>query len=251
MFNVIIPAAGRGSRFALTGISRPKPLIFVNGKTLIEYSIDCIRPFLGEAVVITTDFADTKHNKMLSNLITDNSCCEIFVPGEANHYGATSSALYSKDYFEENNLLEDPLIVINCDQTLSWNHEDFLSFIKENDPDGALILHKSVDPRNSFAKVEGGIITEVIEKDPISDDALIGFHYWKKAKDFFYSAEKLKDRLDTTLHEVYISETYNFLIQDGKKILPYYFNPGEFIPLGIPEDIDSYVGNSEWRNQEL
>ena len=40
--NIVIPMAGLGSRFQNAGVTTPKPLIVVNGKTLIEHSVDSI-----------------------------------------------------------------------------------------------------------------------------------------------------------------------------------------------------------------
>lgn len=37
MINIVIPMAGRGSRFAKAGYIKPKPLIDVHGKPMIEY----------------------------------------------------------------------------------------------------------------------------------------------------------------------------------------------------------------------
>ena len=39
MWNIVIPCGGLGSRLANIGNSKPKPLIEVQGKTLIEHSI--------------------------------------------------------------------------------------------------------------------------------------------------------------------------------------------------------------------
>jgi hypothetical protein len=40
--------------------------------------------------------------------------------------------------------------------------------------------------------------------------------------------------------ETYISETYNYLIENQHDILPFYIKNEEFICLGTPEDIDIY-----------
>ena len=42
MINIIIPMAGLGSRFSKNGIKTPKPLIRVDGKTLIEHSVESL-----------------------------------------------------------------------------------------------------------------------------------------------------------------------------------------------------------------
>ena len=44
MLNIVIPMAGRGSRFANAGYTTPKPLIDVHGKPMIEYVSHNIQP---------------------------------------------------------------------------------------------------------------------------------------------------------------------------------------------------------------
>ena len=41
---IVIPMAGRGSRFASAGYTVPKPLIPVGGRPMIEWIIENIRP---------------------------------------------------------------------------------------------------------------------------------------------------------------------------------------------------------------
>ena len=44
MLNIVIPMAGRGSRFADAGYKMPKPLIDIHGRPMIEYVTNNIRP---------------------------------------------------------------------------------------------------------------------------------------------------------------------------------------------------------------
>ncbi|MBO1273703.1 NTP transferase domain-containing protein, partial [Shewanella sp. 4t3-1-2LB] len=44
MLNIVVPMAGRGSRFAKEGYELPKPLIDVNGKHMIEVVINNLKP---------------------------------------------------------------------------------------------------------------------------------------------------------------------------------------------------------------
>ena len=44
MLNIVVPMAGRGSRFAKAGYVLPKPLIDVHGHPMIEYVTKNIRP---------------------------------------------------------------------------------------------------------------------------------------------------------------------------------------------------------------
>jgi NDP-sugar pyrophosphorylase family protein len=248
MINILVLAAGKGERFKDQGINVPKPLIFVRGKTLISHAIDSIGILDAKYRVLTRTFEDDDLNKRLSYEIKKAGAIEINY-GDHPHNGPSYTANLARLELKES--LDSPLIIINCDQILSWDARDFLSFIEKEDPDGAVIIHKSIDPRNSFAKIVNGKIIEVIEKDVISDNALVGFHYWKKARYFFDSHDYIYSKRQEGHGEVYVSETYNVLIKNKYKILPFYFEDGQYIPLGIPEDLDEYSGSNAWREANL
>ena len=44
MLNIVVPMAGRGSRFFDAGYEMPKPLIDINGHPMIEYVVKNITP---------------------------------------------------------------------------------------------------------------------------------------------------------------------------------------------------------------
>src|ERR1700757_4187284 len=44
LLQIVVPMAGRGSRFANAGYTTPKPLIPVGGRPMIQWVIDNIRP---------------------------------------------------------------------------------------------------------------------------------------------------------------------------------------------------------------
>lgn len=243
--NIIIAMAGAGTRFHKVGITTPKPLIEVLGKTLIEYSIQSFN-VEGRFIFITRDFDNPEDNKKLSDLLKKlrPESIEIKLPSVTS--GATESVLFAKEYIDNN----EPLVIYNCDQWINWNANHFLNFIKEKNPDAALVLYNSKDPKNSFAEIISGQITKVVEKQPISDHALIGMHYWAKGKDFVASAEKLLENFRINgKPECYISETFNYL--ENENILPYHIADHVYVPLGTPEDVSRFVGRvAEYNNNK-
>ena len=228
--------AGLGSRFRNVGIDTPKPLIEVEGKRIVEHAVSSLG-IPGQYIFITRKYDDDQYNilltQILKNLIPD--CIEIQVDKE--QYGAADACLYAEEYIDN----EMPLIITNCDQLLRWDPQEFLDALHENDPSGAISLFKSTEDKNSFAVVRDGAVVELAEKKVISDDALMGIHYWKNGKDFVKSAKKLLTEYKTLgLKECYISNTYNYLIDDGYYIMPFYMKKNSFIPLGTPEDVNIY-----------
>lgn len=231
---IVIPMSGLGSRFKSAGIDTPKPLIKVDGKTLIEHSVESLG-IDGQYIFVTRKYDNEDHNKSLSKILKSLKPDSIEIMLDKNQLGAADAALYAKDYIGD-----DSLIITNCDQRLEWNSDDFMSFISSSNCDGAVVLFKSSDPKNSFAKLSGNRVIEIAEKKVISNNALFGLHYWKNGKDFVQSAIKLlAEYKQKDLKECYVSETYNYILED-KNIQSYFIKNNQFHLLGTPEDIDTF-----------
>ena len=84
---------------------------------------------------------------------------------------------------------DEELIIANCDQVMHWDVVNVLEELRQYD--AGLVTINSNEPKHSYAKVENGLVTEVVEKKVISDIALTGIHYWKRGSDFVASAKQL------------------------------------------------------------
>jgi NDP-sugar pyrophosphorylase family protein len=236
--NIVIPMAGLGTRFINAGLLDPKPLIKVNKKYLIEHSVTSLG-IEANYIFITKKYENDNYNKKLSNLLKSICPNSTEIQINVSTSGATETVLYAKEYINNDN----PLIITNCDQIINWNSNDFLNFVKNNECDGSVVLFKSKDLKNSFAEIKNNLIVKIVEKQNITDNALVGVHYWKNGKDFIDSAEKLLNSFRAEgSPECYISETYNYLIKNNKKIYPYFLQKHSYIPLGTPEDLEKYNG---------
>jgi NDP-sugar pyrophosphorylase family protein len=243
--NIIIAMAGAGTRFQKVGIKEPKPLIKVLDKTLIEYSIESFN-VPGRFIFITREFANQEENDHLSLLLKKLRPESIEIKLKTLTSGATESVLSAIDYIDNN----DPLVIYNCDQWINWNPMDFIKFVNTKKPGAALVLYNSIDPKNSFAEIKDGEIIKVVEKQAISNHALIGLHYWSRGKDFVSSARRLMENFRSTgKPECYISETFNYL-KPIKKILPYHIADHVYVPLGTPEDVAKYIGKVKEFNSD-
>jgi len=233
--NIVIPMAGIGSRFKNIGINTPKPLIEVNGKTLIEHAVNSLG-IDGRYIFITRKYDNPEHNIILTDILLSLKKDFIEIKVDKDQYGAADACLYAEQYINN----DDMLVISNCDQLMEWDSSDFLN-IMYSDCDGAVAIFKSNDCKNSFAEIKNNKIFSIQEKKVISDNALVGIHYWKKGSDFVLSAKKLlSEYKQIGLNECYISSTYNYLIDLNKNIVPFFIDPNTYISLGTPEDIDIY-----------
>ena len=231
--NVVIPMAGAGSRFSKAGFTFPKPLIEVNGKPMIQVVVENLNLDANFIFIVRKEHREKYNLDTTLNLIAPN--CKII---EIDHLteGAACTALLAKEYINNDN----PLFFANSDQFVEWNSNEFFYKMNENDADGGIPVFKSTHPKWSFARLdENGDVVEVQEKNPISDNATVGFYYFKKGKDFVTNAEKMIQLNDRVNNEFYLCPVYNYLIKD--KSIVKTFVVEEMWGLGTPEDLDTFL----------
>jgi dTDP-glucose pyrophosphorylase len=136
---------------------------------------------------------------------------------------------------------DSELVIANADQIMWWNSSQFLSSARSKGLDGVIVTYTSTSKRNSFARLnKNGFVTEVREKEVISEISLVGIHYWRKGQEFIKSAEKMISEGRLALGEFYVGPTYNFMIESGAKIGIYHIPGWQHNPVGVPEDLEKF-----------
>ena len=231
--NIVIPMAGAGSRFKDAGYTFPKPLIEVRGKPMIQVVVENINIDANYIFIVQKNEREKYNLDTLLNLIAPN-CTIVEVDGITE--GAACTALLSKEFIDNDN----PLFFANSDQFVEWSSSEFLYNMQESDVDGGIVSFRSTHPKWSFAKVdENGFVTEVAEKNPISDIATVGFYYWKHGADFVKYAEDMIDKNIRVNNEFYVCPVFNQAIEDNKKIKT--FDIDNMWGLGTPEDLNYFL----------
>ena len=181
---ILIPMAGRGKRFEAAGYSFPKPLIDINGKTMIQVIVENLN-FPAEYIFICQkEHYENYSLKELLELISPK--CKIIKVNEITE-GAACTALLAKELINN----DEELVIANSDQWINWDNQHFLAFLRNSDADGGIVTFISTHPKWSFVKVnDEGEVTLLAEKKPISNIATVGIYYFKKGKYFVEAAEQ-------------------------------------------------------------
>ena len=233
--NVLIPMAGAGSRFQQAGYTFPKPLIEVKGKPMIQVVVENLNIKANFIYVVQKEHREKYNLDTLLNLITPN-CKIVEVDGITE--GAACTALLAKEYINS----ENPLFFANSDQFVEWDSNEFLYKMNETNADGGIVSFRATHPKWSFAKIdEQGLVTEVAEKNPISDIATVGYYYWKNGSDFVKYAEEMIEKDIRVNGEFYVCPVFNQAIEDNKEIRT--FDIPKMWGLGTPEDLKEYLEN--------
>ena len=237
LINVLIPMAGLGSRFSKEGFKNIKPLIPLNGKTFIEWSIDSVdftnikTQFI---FVVLEEHIDILYNH-LRNIKPD--CIIISVPKLTR--GAVETALASEEYINN----DDPLIITNSDQIFEWDKDKYIEYLNKTRTDADVVVVSANTDKFSYIEIDNdncGI--RLTEKEVISDNALVGIHFWKKGRYFVDSGKELIRRNMRANNEFYISLSYNLLIEEQIKVTCYKLSESEkYLSIGTPEQVFDYL----------
>lgn len=229
---IVIPMAGLGSRFTAAGYVDHKPLIRVDGKTLLQYTVESL-DLDGEYRLVCRDMGDD-YKKAVNEVMKSLGVVYKIYYVDKLTSGAAETALIAMD-----DAYDDELIVTNCDQYLEWDSGRFLSESRKYD--SSVLTYSSRDPKNSFVEMANDRVVRIVEKQAVSDTALVGVHYWKRASYFKKTAEQfVKDR--DPKRETYVSETYNYLIRSGISVGAVPIEPGKYYSTGTPEDLAVFKG---------
>lgn len=235
--NIIIPMAGAGSRFEKAGYTFPKPLIDVKGKPMIQLVVESMNIQANFIYIVQKSHRQKYNLDTLLNLITPD-CKIVEVDGLTE--GAACTVLLAKDLINNDN----QLITMNSDQFIEWDSTEFMYQMNEKGYDGSIMCFEATHPKWSFAKTnELGMITEVAEKNPISNQATAGIYYWKRGSDFVKYAEQMIEKNIRVSNEFYVCPVYNEAIADNKKIYNYQILSKNMWGIGTPEDLKYYLEN--------
>jgi dTDP-glucose pyrophosphorylase len=231
--NILIPMAGRGSRF-LEHYKLPKPLIKINGKPMIQLVYENIGITKARYIFLVLREHYYEYN-LEYELRSFAPSCKIIVVDSITE-GAACTSLLAEDHINYN----IPLLIANSDQLIEWNSAETIKLFSQYD--GGILTFKDTNPKWSFAKVSGELVEQVAEKNPISDDATVGIYYWKSGADYVKYAHQMIQKNIRTNGEFYICPVYNEAIQDGKRITIQQVSKMQ--GLGTPEDLRSYLDNN-------
>jgi NDP-sugar pyrophosphorylase family protein len=234
---VIVPLAGRGTRFEEKGYTFPKPLIEIGNQSMIEMVLENMQ-LPAEAQV--TFVCRSEH---LGRFHLDD-VLRLLVPGsrivslQNETAGALCSVLLAVDHLQ----LEGPLLIANGDQIFSSSIASYYDACRAPGVDGCILTFSATHPRWSFARTDAdGRVIAVAEKRPISRQATAGFYYFRRASDLVAGAEQMILKGLRTADQFFVCPVYNELILGGKNIRTHHLPDGAMHSLGTPEDLENFI----------
>ena len=211
---VVMPMAGRGSRFAGHSLERPKPLIPVAGKPMFAWALRSLEgiPYSRIVFVVLAEqearfgvtglvrrYAGDRAEVVLLDEVTEGQLCSVLA---ARHYFDHDEGVLiaSSDTYVRSNLGRD---LARCGP--EWH--------------GLISVADLPGDRWSFARTnESGAVVEVAEKVRISDHASTGLYYFAHAGRFVETADAMIANQEKTRGEYYVIPVYQKYIDQGLRV---------------------------------
>ena len=248
---IIIPMSGLGSRFINTGYKKPKPLIIVNNKPIIQHVVELF-PNEKNIIFICNDFhlKNTNMKKTLNKICSYGKIYEVPVNGRKGPVHAIS-LIFNK--INDN----DEVIISYCDYGTDWNYDLFLKDIRKTNADGAIACYKGFHPHmlgnDNYAFLKethknSKWMKKIQEKKPFTKNkmneyASNGTYYFKSGKIMKKYFKKLMNLKIMVKNEYYVSMAYNLLVDDNLNIRIFEIN--KMLQWGTPHDLENYI---KWLN---
>ena len=234
--NLVIPAAGKGSRFSNANWKDPKPLIDINGQAMISLVIEDNKIDVETDTFIAIQEEHRENFKKILNKLNNIHLIEL----RGITKGTACTVQRVLEHFSE----DQQFVVANSDQICSKSTSKMISYAQENNLDGCIMCFKepSRDEKWSYVKVnKNNYVERVAEKSAISDIATVGIYYFKSTLDYLSAYSNMLEQDDKVNNEFYSCPVYNYLIRSNKKIGIFLIDKNEMIGLGTPEDLIQYI----------
>lgn len=212
--------------------SGPPPLFTgIGAGTLLEIVLGKLRHANPETVTIamnSTDVRDWKANRALEQL--EPAACLMEVLGPTR--GAACTALLAIDRIPDS----DELLLLAADEFVDCDYLPVLESFRARSLDAGTIVFDSIQPRFSFVRLEGELVVEAAEKEPISRLATAGFYWFRSAAMFFKEASHMIAKRAEVRGQYFVCPVFNEAILSGARVGTYAVDPTAYVPIKTDAD---------------
>ena len=238
--NIVVPMAGRGSRFQAAGFHKPKPLLEVGDKAMIELVIENLRPRQHHRFVFICQAEHVERYGLHEKLETWAPGCAV-VELDGVTEGAACTVLKAREYFDN----DAPLMIANSDQYVDYDIDRYLADMTAPQAlDGLIMTMWADDPKWSYVELsDAELATRVVEKEVVSDCATVGIYNFAQGKDFVSAAERMIAQDLRVNGEFYVAPVYNLMIESGARIGVHSVGAvaDGMYGLGTPDDLTAFL----------
>ena len=239
--NLVIPMAGRGSRFSNAGYEIPKPLVDLNGRPFFWWAIMSVKRTLNLKTLTCVILKEHIEQYDIKNIVLSYFPEATFQVLDDVTDGALDSAIYGLNEINNNY----PVLINDCDHAFEGNDLSSKLELLRNDKNlNAYLCHfKSSSAAYSYAEYdETGKLIKTAEKKVISNLAIAGAYIFENKNIIVDYFEEYKN--NCVYSETYISGLYNLMLDAGKVVNGIVLD--SHLSFGTPEELEKAIFSKQY-----
>ena len=225
---IVLPVAGRGSRFYPESVDVPKCLIPVRGRLMIEWALGSIWHQEAEIIVVYHCDQLPLIRPALKGLLPQARLIEQTTPlrGAADTVYQASSAINNKR----------DIVVMDCDvyAKSTYQCENWHLF----NCDGSVLTFVSNCPSKSYVSVKDGYVVDTVEKTVISDQAIGGIYHFRDGRGLLSAIDEQLRTRQADNGEFYLSQALKIYLKSHPAFVP--VTADTFFDIGFPEGVKAF-----------
>ncbi len=235
--------AGDGKRFVDAGYTEKiKPLIEVNGKTILEWTIDSIPGLKENKLNFAIRTEHNKDNNLIEWLVTTYKKTGLKSFDSPTRGNLETAYLSCLELFKNN--LDSELLILDSDNHYDGSKLlDQLKELRQYKQAGAICCFEPQDDDNKwcFAKLKSDdTVMSIHEKIFVQDSyPMVGVFYFSSTQLFLNLASEILKTNKMVKNEFFMSQAINKLLE--KRIPVYGIMVEKVVPLGTPEDVKKFI----------
>jgi dTDP-glucose pyrophosphorylase len=227
--NLVMPMAGRGSRFADQGILEPKPLVDLGGRPFFWWAVESIRRVarIGQLVFVVLEEHEREFS--ISRRIRDFYPEARIVRIPDLTAGSAETASIGVAAIDG----DGPVAINDCDHAFLVGDFNRTIEMLMNESIAVLMTFRSESPTFSYAVLDGGgAVCGTLEKQVVSPYAIAGCYLFRSASVYQEHYSKYLETCE--YNELFISGIYNEILSEGQSVDLHVLK--EHFPFGTPEE---------------
>ncbi|HWT12708.1 MAG TPA: NTP transferase domain-containing protein [Allosphingosinicella sp.] len=226
---LVMPMAGRGSRFSRQGVETPKPLIELSGRPFFWWAAESVRRIAPPGEMVFVVLAEHVRRFAIDEVVRLHYPDARIVALADVTSGAAETAAIGLRALEGGG----PVAVCDSDHAFACGEGDPVEGLGRG-TDAALLCFASTDAAYSYAELDSaGAVVGTAEKRVVSPFAIAGCYLFSSPRTFLDAYSRY--RLDCPYDEQFVSGVYRELLASGGRVVKHDLR--RHVSFGTPEEL--------------